>query len=92
VFGYDPAISALTRATPATEIPSMWPQFEALKPLPCAVVRGALSDLLAPQTVARMLAEKPDLITAEVPNVGHAPILDEPEALAAIFALLERTG
>lgn len=92
VFAYDPAISALTRATPATEIPNLWPQFEALRPLPLAVVRGALSDLLAASTVAKMAQLKPDLIVAEVPNTGHAPILDEPEAVAAIHALLERTG
>lgn len=92
VFAYDPAISALTRATPATEIPNLWPQFEALKPIPAAVVRGALSDLLSADTVSRMVAVKPDLITAEVPGTGHAPLLDEPEAWAAIAALLERTG
>jgi pimeloyl-ACP methyl ester carboxylesterase len=91
-FAYDPAISALTRAVPASEVPDAWPLFEALKPLPAAVVRGALSDLLAPETVARMKAEKPDLIVADVPGVGHHPLLDEPQSQSAILALLERTG
>jgi pimeloyl-ACP methyl ester carboxylesterase len=92
VFDYDPAISQLTRATPLDAIPDMWPQFQAFAAIPTAVVRGALSDLLAPATVARMAREKPDLVVAEVPNVGHAPLLDEPEAWAAIEAILALTS
>ena len=30
--------------------------------------------------------------SATVPNVGHAPTLDEPEAVAAIDGLLKRAG
>lgn len=92
VFDYDPAISQLTRATDITAIPDMWPQFAAFASIPTAVVRGALSDLLSAQTVAKMVAAKPDLIVAEVPGVGHAPLLDEPEAWAAIEAILARTA
>ena len=42
------------------------------------------------QEKQRMKAEKPDLMTAEVPGVGHAPSLVEPDALAAIEALLAK--
>ena len=57
-----------------------------------AVVRGANSDLLTAETVAEMRARRPDLIVAEVPDRGHVPFLDEPEALAALDALVARVG
>ena len=37
-----------------------------------------------------MQAAKPDLARVEVPNRGHVPLLDEPEAVAAIDAFLAR--
>jgi len=32
---------------------------------------------------------KPDMQRALIPNRGHAPLLDEPESLAAIDSFLE---
>ena len=58
--------------------------------IPSLVLRGELSDLLSPETVARMVDENPAMEAAEVPRVGHAPTLDEPEAAAAIDRLLAR--
>ena len=37
-----------------------------------------------------MQRRKPDLELVTVPNIGHAPILDEPEAAAGIDALLRK--
>ena len=37
-----------------------------------------------------MLARRPDLIVAEVPDRGHVPFLDEPERLGALEALIAR--
>ncbi len=68
----------------------LWPLFAALQGLPVAAIRGANSDLLAPATLARMQAEHPGLVVAEVPDRGHVPFLDEPQALAAINAVLDR--
>lgn len=68
----------------------MWPAFRALKDVPTTLVRGELSDLLSAGTAAQMQAEHPKLELATVPRVGHAPTLDEPEAQAAIDALLAR--
>ena len=34
----------------------------------------------------------PAMAYAEVPGVGHAPMLDEPEARAAIFEFLAEVG
>jgi pimeloyl-ACP methyl ester carboxylesterase len=64
--------------------------FDALRDLPLAVIRGANSDLLSAQTVAKMKARHPGLIAATVPDRGHVPFLDEPQALGAIHALLDR--
>ena len=68
----------------------MWPAFQSLAGCPVALVRGALSDLLSQETVAQMAGRVPGLQVATVPDVGHAPVLDEPEAVAAIAALLAR--
>jgi pimeloyl-ACP methyl ester carboxylesterase len=39
-----------------------------------------------------MRALKPDLAVAEVPRIGHAPNLDEPEAWDALLDFLARVG
>jgi pimeloyl-ACP methyl ester carboxylesterase len=67
-----------------------WAAFRALSDIPSLVVHGALSDLLTADTVQRMLAENPAMEAVTVPRAGHAPTLDEPEAVAAIDALLRR--
>ena len=56
------------------------------------VIRGALSDLLSAATLQRMAREKPDLEHITVANRGHAPLLNEPECLAAIDAFVARHG
>ncbi|WP_408988188.1 alpha/beta fold hydrolase [Sphingomonas sp. SUN039] len=68
----------------------LWPAFDALADVPTLIVRGALSDLLAPATVAQMVGRLKDAKTVTVADVGHAPVLDETEAAAAIDALLAR--
>ena len=54
------------------------------------MVRGESSDLLTRETLAQMSAEMPLMQSVTVPQVGHAPTLDEPEALEAIDDFLER--
>ncbi len=92
-YDYDPKLGDATRAImgqPQAFDP--WRLFEAFGPIPTLLVRGANSDLLAPATVGKMKAMKPDLAVAEIPGRGHAPFLDEPESVAAIDAFLERFG
>ena len=72
--------------------PDLWPVFEAAAAVPMLVIRGELSDILAADCVTRMGERDPDLETVEVPRVGHAPMLTEPEALRAIDAFLGRLG
>jgi pimeloyl-ACP methyl ester carboxylesterase len=83
---YDPAI-ARPFSSPETN-PDQWPFFRELRTLPTMVLRGAHSDILAAGTVERMREALPALVTAEVPNRGHVPTLDEPEARAAIDRFL----
>jgi pimeloyl-ACP methyl ester carboxylesterase len=82
---------ALIGQAGAGEAPDLWQMFDALREVPLAAIRGANSDLLSPETLAKMQARHPGLITATVPDRGHVPFLDEPEALAAIHALLDQT-
>lgn len=91
-LNYDPRIRDALEAQSAQPAGDLWPLFDALAGVPVAVVRGENSDLLTAETVAEMRARRPDLIVAEVPDRGHAPFLDEPEALAALAALLARVA
>lgn len=89
VFDYDMAI-AEPFAKPGNAAPgNLWLAFEALADVPMLLVRGALSDLLSPDTLEQMGARNPAMQTVIVPRVGHAPTLDEPEVRAAIHALLD---
>jgi pimeloyl-ACP methyl ester carboxylesterase len=79
----DPAIGRAVRASdPRTG--DAWQAFDALRDTPLLVIRGAMSDILAEETVVRMQERKPDLIAVTVPNRGHVPLLDEPECVSAI--------
>jgi pimeloyl-ACP methyl ester carboxylesterase len=70
--------------------PDLWPLFGALSHVPVLLVRGEVSNILLAGTVTRMLAERPDMRVVSLPGIGHAPILNEPPALAAIQAFLEQ--
>ena len=87
-FDYDMAIAEPFRnAGPAPEV-DLWPLFNVLASKPLLVVRGANSDLLTAKTAERMRAAGPEVKIATVQGVGHAPELNEPEALEAIDAFL----
>ncbi|MEM6587004.1 MAG: alpha/beta hydrolase [Pseudomonadota bacterium] len=87
---YDPRLrDALIGQAGVGEAPDLWQLFDGMKDLPLATIKGANSDLFAHATLEKMQARRPDMITAIVPDRGHVPFLDEPEALAAIHQLLE---
>ena len=65
----------------------MWVPFARIE-APVLVIRGAESDILAARTIARMKQVIGKVDSVEVPGVGHAPTLREPEALAAIRKFL----
>lgn len=83
---YDPRL----REAFLADVPTLWPFFDALAGLPMALIRGTTSDILSPATAAEMARRRPDMIRAEVPGRGHVPFLDEPEALVALHAWLDR--
>jgi pimeloyl-ACP methyl ester carboxylesterase len=87
-FDYDMAIAEPFKASGPTPKVDMWPLFQALARKPLLVVRGAKSDLLTAATVARMQEVASDAKFALVEAVGHAPELNEPEAVVAIDAFL----
>ncbi len=87
---YDPALrTALLHQAASGEVPDLWPFFEALRDIPTGVLRGANSDILSPETCAEMHTRHPNLISAEVPDRGHAPFLDEPQSLNIIRKILD---
>lgn len=91
VLDYDPAIVKALPIDPEAPPPDMWPLFNALIACgPVLLVRGALSDLIDATIAEKMRQACPTLAYAEVPRVGHAPMLDEPQAWSAIEAFLER--
>lgn len=83
-LSYDLALREAVQAAFEQPTPDLWPVFDLLAGLPCAVIRGANSDLLSAETVDEMARRHAGLITATVPDRGHIPFLDEPQAIAAL--------
>lgn len=90
ILNYDPDISVPIKADAAKAlIPDLWPFFKALTDTcPTLLIRGGISDLISPAIVDKMKEAAPRMAYAEVPAIGHAPMLHEPEARAAICAFL----
>jgi pimeloyl-ACP methyl ester carboxylesterase len=89
-YDYDMAIAEPFKQPGVAAPANLWAAYEALRDVPMVLVRGELSDLLTPQTVEQMAVKNPAMTSVTVPRVGHAPTLDEPEARAAIDALLAK--
>ncbi|MGR4896170.1 alpha/beta fold hydrolase [Stenotrophomonas sp. LARHCG68] len=91
---YDPAVIRTTRPWVLWLLrPLLWRAVRTLTgQAPTLIVRGALSDILPPDVARQMAATSANARLVEVPEVGHAPTLSEPEALQAILALLERVA
>ena len=92
VFDYDPAITVpISKGPPPTRSRLAEYFFRRLaRNRPTMLIRGELSDLLSEEIAAKMKRAAPSLQTVVVPNVGHAPLLTEPEAAAAIDEFLSR--
>ncbi|NHN38469.1 alpha/beta hydrolase [Pseudomaricurvus alcaniphilus] len=86
---YDAAIARPIASDAGSAVPpDLWPLFAQLAAQPLLLVRGELSDILTAATVAKMQSLVPDMQYLEVPRVGHAPMLDEPQAIAALQIFL----
>lgn len=88
-FDYDMAIAEPFKTAGPTPNVDLWPFFAVLGQKPLLVIRGAKSDLLTAATAEKMKAVVPDVKLAVVLGVGHAPELNEPEAVAAIDEFLD---
>lgn len=89
VLLYDPAIAKpMDEDNTDAVAPELWPVFDAALSTPLLLVRGELSDILAPDCVREMQARHADMHYVEVADVGHAPVLDEPQAVQAIKEFL----
>ncbi|MSO97056.1 MAG: alpha/beta hydrolase [Rhodospirillaceae bacterium] len=69
---------------------SLWPYFLRLRGIPVLAMRGAISDVLSPETFAKMKERLPHLEQCLVPDRGHTPYFDEPVALKATDDFLAR--
>ena len=88
-FAYDPAIASGVQSTAVP--PDIWPLWDALAAVPVLLLRGEHSDVLSAATASSMAQRHTGVFAyTEVPGRGHAPLLDEPAALAAIDAFLAR--
>ncbi len=92
VFDYDIKIAELFNTIDPDNQPDGWPAVDALAGKPVLIVRGELSDVFSAETMDKMLARLPDAEGISLPDVGHAPLLDEPGVAEAIDRLLARTG
>ena len=90
VLDYDPAIVRTVSPWKLKLLrPLIWHAYRKLaKARRLLLVRGATSDILAAGLAQRMAAVSSNVRLVEVPEVGHAPNLSEPEARKAIERFL----
>jgi pimeloyl-ACP methyl ester carboxylesterase len=82
----DPNVRRPLRGGTAQQRFDLWVPYARIA-CPLLIVRGADSDILDRGTASRMCKVLKRAKTVEVPGVGHAPSLMEPEALGAIKEL-----
>ena len=91
VLDYDPLI--FRKANPLVmwlTTPLIWRAYRRLSRCgPLLILRGASSDILDLRTVREMQRVAPKAVVAEIPGVGHAPMLDEPAARSALADYLD---
>ena len=87
---YDMAIAQPFATNNGTMGRDPWSLLDGLADKPVLIVRGEISDLFSAETARRMVDQLPKAELVTIPGIGHAPMLDEPEAEAAIDRLLHR--
>jgi pimeloyl-ACP methyl ester carboxylesterase len=91
VAAYDPKIlNGLNEADLTAVPPNLWSLWDTLGSIPTLAIRGELSDILSADIFAQMAARHPNLTTVNIPNRGHAPMLDEPPVISAMDTFLDR--
>lgn len=89
---YDPLIATplKTGKLKATSWLARWAFKRLSRNRPCLLVRGSISDLLEDEQANYMKQVCPQLQYVEVPQIGHAPMLTEPEAQQALQNFLQQ--
>ena len=82
---YDPRIAEPLRGHDSVDV-DLWALWDRIR-VPRLVIRGETSDILLPDTVARMAAS--GAVTVQVPLTGHAPALLDPAQIEAIRTFLD---
>jgi pimeloyl-ACP methyl ester carboxylesterase len=91
VAAFDPNILKGLNETDLTAVTAnLWPLWKHLGSIPILTIRGALSDIISTDILAAMGAAHPNFTALTLPNRGHAPMLDEPPAVHAIDAFLQK--
>ncbi|MBS0451764.1 MAG: alpha/beta hydrolase [Proteobacteria bacterium] len=87
---YDPAMARQFTTHPDDYL--IWPHYDAIE-APVLCLRGAVSDLVLPETLDEMRRRGPGdkglLQVIEVPGCGHAPALNVPEQLDLVTNFIE---
>jgi pimeloyl-ACP methyl ester carboxylesterase len=90
VAAYDRAIlNGLINADLSVVPANLWSLWAQLGSIPLLAIRGGLSDILSAEILQRMAASHPRMTALTLANRGHAPMLDEPAAVAAIDTFLD---
>ena len=84
---YDPAIGDAFRTDAPRGDVDLWPMYDAIA-CPTLVLRGMASDLLSAATTAQMATRGPRARVAEIPGVGHAPMLMDLDQIGLVSAFL----
>ncbi len=92
VLAYDKAIADGMQDNDLTAVPpDLWPIWDAMGEIPVLTIRGGHSDLLSPMILEHMAQRHHgDFAALTIANRGHAPMLDEPEAVRAILAFVTK--
>ncbi len=85
VLNYDRDIAVLFEENADANPPAdLWGVFSLLTEIPMLVLRGEFSDILSRKTVQKMQKFQSGIQSVEIKNRGHAPLLNEPDAVAVI--------
>lgn len=83
-MAYDPGIAEpYQRDMGEGKDVELWPMYDAIR-CPTLVLRGAVSDLLTPETAQQMTQRGPKASLAQVEGVGHAPMLMDAAQIAVV--------
>ncbi len=88
---YDPAIAlpfkAITPELARLGEAALWQAYDQLR-CPTLLLRGASSDLLSPATAQAMTQRGPRASLLQIPGVGHAPTLVQPDQVRSVREFL----